>query len=113
MLEQLVLDRDTQLLKQKLALEYAQLVYDGRWFCPAREALDAFVDSTQRDMTGDIRVKVYKGNIVPAGLRAKKSLYVEDLASFSDTELYNQQDADGFIRVFGLPMKVNGMVKRS
>ncbi|RAP24972.1 argininosuccinate synthase [Candidatus Marinamargulisbacteria bacterium SCGC AG-343-K17] len=113
MLEQLVLDRDTTLIKQKLALEYAQMVYDGRWFCPAKEALDSFVNSTQIDMTGTVRVKLYKGNIVPAGVTAKKSLYLEDLASFSDTELYDQKDATGFIRVFGLPMKVNGMVNRS
>jgi len=113
MLEQLVLDRDTTLLKQKLGIEYAQMVYDGRWFCPAKEALDAFVDSTQQVVTGSVRVKLYKGNIVPAGLRAEKSLYMEDLASFSDTELYDQKDATGFIRVFGLPMKVNGMVSRS
>lgn len=113
MLEQLVLDRDTTLLKQKLGIEYAQMVYDGRWFCPAKDALDAFVDSTQQVVTGSVRVKLYKGNIVPAGLRAEKSLYMEDLASFSDTELYDQKDATGFIRVFGLPMKVNGMVSRS
>ena len=113
MLEQLVLDRDTTLLKQKLGLEYAQMVYDGRWFCPAKDALDAFVQSTQKVVTGTVRVKLYKGNIVPAGLSADKSLYMEDLASFSDTELYDQKDATGFIRVFGLPMKVNGMVTRS
>ncbi len=113
MLEQLVLDRDTTLLKQKLAIEYAQMVYDGRWFCPAKAALDAFVDSTQRVVTGSVRVKLYKGNIVPAGMSADQSLYLEDLASFSDTELYDQKDATGFIRIFGLPMKVNGMVNRS
>ena len=113
MLEQLVLDRDTALLKQKLAIEYAQMVYDGRWFCPAKRALDAFVDATQASVTGTVRVKLYKGNIVPAGLTADQSLYMHDLASFSDTELYDQKDATGFIRVFGLPMKVNGMVTRS
>ena len=113
MLEQLVLDRDTALLKQKLAIEYAQMVYDGRWFCPAKRALDAFVDATQESVTGTVRVKLYKGNIVPAGVTADQSLYMHDLASFSDTELYDQKDATGFIRVFGLPMKVNGMVTRS
>ena len=113
MLEQLVLDRDTALLKQKMAIEYAQMVYDGRWFCPAKSALDAFVDSTQTSVTGTVRVKLYKGNIVPAGVTADQSLYMHDLASFSDTELYDQKDATGFIRVFGLPMKVNGMVNRS
>ena len=89
------------------------MVYDGRWFCPAKDALDAFVDSTQQVVTGSVRVKLYKGNIVPAGLQADRSLYMEDLASFSDTELYDQKDATGFIRVFGLPMKVNGLVSRS
>ena len=113
MLEQLVLDRDTALLKQKLGIEYAQMVYDGRWFCPAKDALDAFVDATQAVVNGEVRVKLYKGNIVQAGMTADKSLYLEDLASFSDTELYDQKDATGFIRVFGLPLKVNGMVNRS
>jgi argininosuccinate synthase len=113
MLEQLVLDRDTTLLKQKLGIEYAQMVYDGRWFCPAKDALDAFVNATQTVVNGEVRVKLYKGNIVQAGMTADKSLYLEDLASFSDTELYDQKDATGFIRVFGLPMKVNGMVNRS
>ena len=110
MLEQLVLDRDTALLKQKLAIEYAQMVYDGRSFALT---LDAFVQSTQKNMTGTVKVKLYKGNIVPAGVASKQSLYHHDLASFSDTDLYNQQDATGFIRLFGLPMKVNGMVGRS
>ena len=113
MLEQLVLDRDTTLLKQKLGIEYAQMVYDGRWFCPAKDALDAFVNVTQTVVNGEVRVKLYKGNIVQAGMTADKSLYLEDLASFSDTELYDQKDATGFIRVFGLPLKVNGMVNRS
>ena len=109
-LEQLVHDRDTSLLKQKLSLEYAQLVYDGRWFCPAREALDAFVNQTQQVVTGTVKMKLYKGNVVSAGVKSDQSLYLEDLASFTDTELYDQKDASGFIRVYGLPMKVNGMV---
>ena len=109
-LEQLVHDRDTMHLKQKLSLDYAQMVYDGRWFCPAREALDAFVNQTQQVVSGDVKLKLYKGNVVSAGVRSDQSLYIEDLASFSDTELYDQKDATGFIRVYGLPMKVNGMV---
>lgn len=112
-LEQLVLDRKTLALKQKMALDYADLVYDGNWFCPAREALDAFFKQTQQPVTGSVKLKLYKGNIVPAGVQSNHSLYIEDLASFSDTELYNQQDADGFIRLFGLPLKVNGMVNRN
>ena len=110
MLEQLVHDRDTSLLKQKLSLEYAQMVYDGRWFCPAREALDAFVNQTQQVVKGTVKMKLYKGNVVSAGVKSDQSLYLEDLASFTDTELYDQKDASGFIRVYGLPMKVNGMV---
>lgn len=112
-LEQLILDRDTLFTKQQLALEYAKQVYDGRWFTTLRESLDAFVDRTQEDMNGEIKFKCYKGNLIPAGVKAEKSLYVDDLASFSDTELYNQQDAEGFIRLFGLPMKVKGMVDRN
>ena len=109
-LEQLVHDRDTMHLKQKISLDYAQMVYDGRWFCPAREALDAFVNKTQDVVSGDVKLKLYKGNVVSAGVRSDHSLYLEDLASFSDTELYDQKDATGFIKVYGLPMKVNGMV---
>ena len=82
-------------------------------FAQAKSALDAFVDSTQTSVTGTVQVKLYKGNIVPAGVTADQVLYMHDLASFSDTELYDQKDATGFIRVFGLPMKVNGMVNRS
>ncbi|MBT6120875.1 argininosuccinate synthase [bacterium] len=112
-LEQLVLDKDTMHEKEKIALTYADLVYDGRWFTPLRKALDAFVDKTQENVTGSVKLKLYKGNVVPAGITAEKSLYLDDLASFSNTELYNQQDATGFINVFGLPMKVNGMINRN
>ena len=111
-LEYLVLDRDTMHFKEQVALRYADLVYDGKWYTPLRESLDAFVDITQQNVTGKVRLKLYKGNVVPAGAKADKSLYLEDLASFSDTELYNQMDATGFIRCFGLPMKVKGMVDR-
>ncbi len=111
-LEHLALDRDTLHYKESMALAYAELVYDGKWFSPLREAMDAFVNATQQSVTGSVRLKLYKGNIVPAGTRAEKSLYLEDLASFSDTELYDQKDASGFIRCFGLPLKVRGMVER-
>jgi len=111
-LEHLVLDRDTQHLKDTLALRYAELVYDGKWFAAAREALDAFVDRTQVNVTGSVKLKLYKGNVRPAGAKADKSLYLQDLASFSDTELYDQTDAKGFIRCFGLPIKVQGLVDR-
>ena len=95
-----------------MALDYADLVYDGCWFSPAREALDAFVKETQKVVTGDVKLKLYKGNIIAAGVNSPHSLYIEDLASFSDTELYNQADATGFIKLYGLPLRVNGMVKR-
>lgn len=112
LLEQLVLDRDTVSLKQKIALDYAQMVYDGRWFTPAREALDAFVERTQAVVSGTVTLKLYKGNIVPAGMTSPYSLYHHDLASFSDTHLYDQHDARGFINIYGLPMKVTGMMQR-
>jgi argininosuccinate synthase len=111
-LEHLVLDRDTLHYKEMVALRYAELVYDGKWFSPLREAFDGFVDVTQRNVTGTVRLKLYKGNVSPAGTKADKSLYLTDLASFTDTELYDQKDAAGFIRCFGLPLKVRGMVER-
>jgi len=111
-LEHLVLDRDTLHYKEAMALRYAELVYDGKWFSPLREAMDAFVDATQENVTGDVKLKLYKGNICPAGATAAKSMYLEDLASFTDTELYDQKDAKGFIRCFGLPLKVRGLVER-
>ena len=111
-LERLVLDRETLHYKDLVAQKYAELVYFGQWFSTIRQALDAFVDVTQRNVTGTVRLKLYKGNVVPAGATADKSLYLHDLASFTDTELYNQKDAVGFIRLFGLPMKVAGMVER-
>jgi argininosuccinate synthase len=111
-LERLVLDRDTMHQKEALAIRYAELVYYGQWFSALREALDAFVAVTQKNVTGTVRLKLYKGNVSPAGSWADKSLYIQDLASFSNTQLYDQKDATGFIRLFGLPMKVAGMVER-
>jgi argininosuccinate synthase len=111
-LEELILDRDTKHYKQAMALQYADLVYDGKWFTPLREAMDAMVKVTQKDMDGKVRLKLYKGNTVPAGAWAEKSLYQDELASFDVVELYDQKDASGFIRCFGLPMKVQGMVDR-
>lgn len=111
-LEYLVLDRDTFHDKERLAIRYAELVYNGKWFSTLRRALDAFVDVTQENVSGTTRLKLYKGNIVVAGSKAEKSLYLEDLASFTDTALYDQKDATGFIKLFGLPMKVAGLVER-
>jgi argininosuccinate synthase len=111
-LERLALDRDTLHCKEALAIRYAELVYNGQWFSTLRKALDAFVDATQQNVTGLSRLKLYKGNVRPAGAKADKSLYVQDLASFTDTDFYDQKDASGFIRIFGLPMKVAGLVER-
>ena len=111
-LERLVLDRDTMHYKQLVSQRYAELVYNGQWYSTIRNALDAFIDVTQQNVTGTARLKLYKGNIVPAGSKAAKSLYLTDLASFTDTALYDQKDAIGFIRLFGLPMKVAGIVER-
>jgi argininosuccinate synthase len=111
-LERLVLDRDTMHCKESLAIRYAELVYYGQWFSALRGALDAFVNVTQKNVTGTVRLKLYKGNVTPAGAWADKSLYIKGLASFTDSELYDQKDATGFIRLFGLPMKVAGMVER-
>ncbi|RAP35823.1 argininosuccinate synthase [Candidatus Marinamargulisbacteria bacterium SCGC AAA071-K20] len=111
-LEQLVLDRDTLHYKDQIALRYADLVYDGKWFNQLRESLDGFVNKTQETVSGKVRLKLYKGNIRPAGVWSMESLYLEDLASFTDTDLYDQKDATGFIRLFGLPDKVRKLVSQ-
>ena len=108
-LETLCLDKLTMHEKQKLAVTYGELVYNGLWFSPLREALAAFVDSTQERVTGKVRLKLYKGNIIKAGIWSDKSLYSEEIATFGESD-YNQKDADGFIELFGLPTKVMAMV---
>jgi argininosuccinate synthase len=112
-LESLTLDRATLHFKDMLAGRYAELVYNGQWFTPLREALDAFVDSTQRRVTGSVRLKLYKGNIIVAGRKSSFSLYREDLATFGEDTVYNQKDAEGFINLFGLPNAVEGMLDRA
>ena len=111
-LEALTIDRDTMHYKQQAALRYAELVYYGQWFSPLREALDAFVDVTQRNVTGTVRLKLFKGRCTPAGISSPKSLYSTDLASFEMGGEYDQTDATGFIRLFGLPMKVAGAIDK-
>jgi argininosuccinate synthase len=111
-LESLALDRETMHYKQQVALKYAELVYYGLWFSPLREALDAFVDATQRNVTGDVRLKLFKGRCTLAGTKSPNSLYQTDLASFKMGAEYDQMDAKGFIRLFGLPMKMTGLVDR-
>lgn len=108
-LESLVLDKDTIQFKDMVALKYAELVYNGLWFAPLREALAAFVDTTQGPVTGVVRMKLYKGNVIPAGRKSKLSLYREDFATFGQEDVYNQTDAKGFIRLFGLPLKVRAL----
>jgi argininosuccinate synthase len=108
-LESIVLDRDTLRFKDQVALEYAQLVYNGMWYTPLREALDAFVDSTQGPVTGSVKMKLYKGNVIPAGRKSKFSLYREDFATFGQEDVYDQSDAAGFIHLYGLPLKVRAL----
>ena len=106
-LEMICLDRDTQHYKQLVAQKFAELVYYGQWFTPLREALSAFVDSTQQTVTGNVKLKLYKGNIINAGITSPFSLYSEEVASFGDDGgAYNQKDSAGFINLFGLPIKV-------
>ncbi len=111
-LESLTMERETMHYKQQVALKYAELVYYGQWFSPLREALDAFINVTQRSVTGDVRVKLFKGRCTLAGMKSPHSLYQADLASFTMGAEYDQIDAKGFIRLFGLPMKVAGAVAR-
>lgn len=111
-LEMLTLDRETMHYKQQVALKYAELVYYGQWFTQLREALDAFVNVTQRNVTGSVRLKLYKGRCSLAGIKSPKSLYRPDLASFKMGTEYDPTDAKGFIRLFGLQMKVSGIVNR-
>ena len=110
-LEELCLDRDTFHYKQQIGLKFAELVYYGQWFTPLREALSAFVDSTQQTVTGDVKLKLYKGNIIDAGVTSPYSLYDPEIATFDEDEVYNQADADGFINLFGLPIKVYAYMK--
>ncbi|GMQ56713.1 argininosuccinate synthase [Vallitalea sediminicola] len=109
-LEYLCLDKQTSAYKDTLSIKFAELVYSGEWFTPLREALSAFVDSTQETVTGKVKLKLYKGNIISAGSSSPYSLYNESIASFTTGELYNHQDAEGFINLFGLPLKVRAMM---
>ena len=110
LLEMLCLDKDTQHYKQQVAMRFAELVYNGQWFTPLREALSAFVDKTQETVTGDVRLKIYKGNIINAGMKSPYSLYSEEIATFGEEDVYNQHDAEGFINLFGLPIKVRALL---
>ena len=109
-LETLCLDKYTMHKKQELSVCFAELVYNGQWFTPLREALSAFVDKTQENVTGKVRLKLYKGNIIKAGAWSDYSLYSEEIATFGEDHVYNQADATGFINLFGLPIKVQAQV---
>jgi len=111
-LEHLTLDRETMHFKDQLALKYAELVYYGLWYTPLREALDAFVDVTQRTVTGEVRLMLYKGNCIPTGRRSPYSLYSMELATFGADAIYDQRDAEGFINIFGLPLEVAALLAK-
>ncbi|RQD69216.1 MAG: argininosuccinate synthase [Tindallia sp. MSAO_Bac2] len=110
-LEKLTLDRMTQSFKRTMAERYSQLVYDGLWFTPLREAMDAFVDVTQKPVTGKVRLKLYKGSCTNAGSSSPYSLYSEEFATFGEDEVYNQKDAEGFINLFALPLTIRAIMK--
>lgn len=110
-LEYLCLDRATYHYKELIANKYAELVYDGMWFAPLMNALQAFVDETQKTVTGEVKLKLYKGNIISAGATSPYSLYSEDFVTFEEDDVYNQADAAGFINLFGLPLKINALMK--
>ena len=110
-LEELILDRATYEVKKEMGDKFAQIVYEGKWFTPLREAIQAFIESTQEYVTGEVKFKLYKGNIIKAGTTSPYSLYSESLACFTTGELYDHHDAEGFINLFGLPLKVRAMKK--
>lgn len=110
-LEHLVLDADTLHFKDSISPKYAELVYNGLWFTPLRKALDAFVEATQGHVTGTVKLKLYKGNIIVAGRKSPYSLYREDFATFGQDDVYDQKDSIGFINLFGLPLKVRSLLK--
>ncbi|MDL2235191.1 argininosuccinate synthase [Christensenellaceae bacterium OttesenSCG-928-L17] len=112
-LEMLTLDRDTMHFKQEMAIRYADLVYDGKWFTPLKESMDAMVDVMQQNTTGTVRLKLYKGRTYNAGVTSKYSLYNPEFATFEEDDVYNQKDAEGFINLFGLQMKVRALMEKS
>jgi argininosuccinate synthase len=111
MLESLCLDKQTQHYKAQIAIKFGQLVYDGLWYTPLREALSVFVDQTQKTVTGTVKLKLYKGNITGAGMTSPYSLYSEDIVTFGEDQSYNQMDSAGFIKLFGLPLEVRARME--
>lgn len=112
-LESATLDKDSLHLKQRLALEYADLIYNGKWYSKACSAITAFMNETQENVTGSVKLKLYKGNIKPAGIFAKNPLYDESISSFGNSELYDHKDAEGFINLFTLPLKISALSKNN
>ncbi len=94
----------------QMAIKFSEIVYNGQWFTPLREAMSAFADSTQQNVTGEVKLKLYKGNIIDAGMTSPHSLYSEEMATFGEDEIYNQADSAGFINLFGLPIKVKALL---
>ena len=109
-LEELILDRDTLAYKKLVSDKFADMIYEGKWYCPLRESLQAFIEKTQERVTGEVKFKLYKGNIIKAGTTSPYSMYSEELASFTTGDLYDHKDAEGFINLFGLSMKVRAML---
>jgi argininosuccinate synthase len=112
-LESITLDRATSHFKSHVALRYSELTYDGLWFTPLREAMDSFVEKTQETVEGEVLVQLYKGSAVAVGRRSKYSLYSEQFATFGEDEVYRQSDAEGFIRLFGLPLKIRRLAEKA
>ena len=111
-LETITLDKETSRVKQYLSIKFADIVYNGQWFTPLREAMSAFVTETQKTVTGDVKVKLYKGNIINAGVTSPYTLYDEEVATFDEDNVYNQADSAGFINLFGLPIKVRAKLEQ-
>ena len=111
-LETICLDKETARIKQYLSIKFADIVYNGQWYTPLREAMTAFVDKTQETVTGDVKLKLYKGNIINAGVTSPYTLYDEEVATFDEDEVYNQADSAGFINLFGLPIKVKAQLDK-
>ena len=109
-LEEITLDKETQHYKMQMAIKFSEIVYNGQRYTPLREAMSAFVDKTQETVTGDVKLKLYKGNIINAGMTSPHSLYSEEIATFGEDHVYDQADSAGFINLFGLPIKVKALL---
>jgi argininosuccinate synthase len=112
-LESICLDKESMHMKQHLALKYAELIYNGKWYTPLRVAIDAFVNEIQAPVSGEVKLKLYKGNIITAGVTSPNSLYSEEFASFNKDDVYNQADAQGFINLYGLPLKMKALADQN